>query len=168
MIFSVDREEVDIGDLGFDPDSLGEIVCKKVLEVTGCPFETQTELLITDDEGIRELNSNMRGIDAPTDVLSFPGLVFDEPAVFDTDLNKKEDITDNDTGCVMLGDIVINIDRVRSQAKEYGHSMKREYAFLLAHAMLHLCGYDHMEDDERLVMENMQERIMQELNISRD
>ena len=68
----------------------------------------------------------------------------------------------------MLGDIVISVDHVREQAESFGHSLKREYAFLICHSMLHLMGYDHMEDDERIEMEAEQKRIMEALQINRD
>ena len=110
-------------------------------------------MLITDDEGIREINSQTRGIDAPTDVLSFPGLVYSAPSRFELGgENLGADVVDPETDCVRLGDIVINIDRVISQAEEYGHSRRRELAFLTAHAMLHLCGYDHMEEADEALM----------------
>ena len=78
------------------------------------------------------------------------------------------DLLDPDTGKIMFGDIVINEDRVRSQAEDYGHSIKREFAFLVAHSMLHLCGYDHMEEEEAKVMEKKQEDVLGELGITRD
>ena len=72
------------------------------------------------------------------------------------------------SGELLLGDIVISVERAKEQAKEYGHSLKREMAFLTAHSMLHLMGYDHMEEDERIVMEKKQEEILQNLGITRD
>ena len=78
------------------------------------------------------------------------------------------DLLNPDTGNIMFGDIVVNENRVREQAKEYGHSEKREFAFLIAHSMLHLCGYDHMEEDEAAVMENKQREVLEALGITRD
>ena len=75
---------------------------------------------------------------------------------------------DPDTGNISFGDIVINAGRVRSQATEYGHSEKREFAFLIAHSMLHLCGYDHMEEEEAAVMEGKQHKILDSMGITRD
>ena len=110
-------------------------------------------LVIVDNDYIHELNRDYRKIDRETDVITF--------ALEDEDsLVLPEDIR-------VLGDIYISIDKARSQAEEYGHEIKREMAFLVAHSMLHLFGYDHMEDNERAVMEKMQEEILQKLNISR-
>ena len=81
---------------------------------------------------------------------------------------QEVDLLNPDTGNIMFGDIVVNEDRVRSQAQEYGHSTKREFAFLIAHSMLHLCGYDHMEEDEAKVMEKKQSDVLNTLGITRD
>ena len=170
MIFSVESE-VDGWEeaLPFDAPFLAEQVCRTVLSAEHCPFEAEVSLLITDDEGIREINRTGRGIDAPTDVLSFPGLEYEEPGVFVLDgLNHPADVTDPETGAVRMGDIVLNLNRVAAQAAEYGHSRRREYAFLLLHAMLHLCGYDHMEEAEREQMEERQRVLMELLEIPRE
>lgn len=126
-------------------------------------------LTITDDDGIQELNRQFREIDRPTDVLSFPNVSYDEPGDFSVmDGEQKNDLLNPDTGNIMFGDIVVNENRVRSQAEEYGHSTKREFAFLIAHSMLHLCGYDHMEEDEAAVMEKKQSDVLNSLGITRD
>jgi probable rRNA maturation factor len=101
-------------------------------------------------------------------VLSFPNVEYDTPADFSYVTEHPEDCMDPDTGELVLGDVILNVDRVRSQAKEYNHSERREMAFLVAHSLLHLCGYDHMEDAERLVMEEKQEAVLQKLGITRD
>ena len=101
---------------------------------------------MTDAEEVHRLNLEFRGIDRTTDVLSFPGLDFEEPAAFEDSIDEGCINPDND--CVMLGDIVINAEKVKEQAAEYGHSEMREFAFLIAHSMLHLCGYDHMTPEE--------------------
>ena len=127
-------------------------------------------LLITDGEQIREMNRTYRGIDRETDVLSFPLQEYDAPGSFERfeDPEIQSDAFDPDSGELLLGDIVICADRVASQAREYGHSEKREFAFLVAHSMLHLTGYDHMEAEEREVMEDMQRKIMDMVQIPRD
>ena len=102
------------------------------------------------------MNLEHRGIDRATDVLSFPMLEFDHPGDFSIIDEETADVFDPESGELMLGDIVISVDKVLEQAQEYGHSPKREYAFLIAHSMLHLCGYDHMDDEERKVMEEKQ------------
>ena len=124
-------------------------------------------MIITDSEGIRELNASYRGIDSATDVLSFPGLDFDKPSDFDISDDRKADCMDPESGELVLGDIVLNADRIFSQAEEYGHSVKREMAFLLAHSCLHLCGYDHMTEEEEKVMFSKQEAVLESLGITR-
>ena len=125
-------------------------------------------VVLTDQEGIRELNREYRGIDRETDVLSFPNVDFSREGVFELDEDREADYFDPDTGELILGDIMISVDKVFEQAENFGHSARREFAFLVAHSMLHLCGYDHMEDGERLVMEEKQEAILQGLNITRE
>ena len=128
---------------------------RAALRQQGIPFRALINVTVTDDEGIRELNRAHRNIDAPTDVLSFP---LGEKGQYDTN---------PETGAKMLGDIVICMDRVYSQAEEYGHSVKREFAFLIAHSMLHLQGFDHMEPHESVIMEKAQEDILDRLDIRR-
>ncbi len=152
----------------FDTEAIAQSVINKVLEVENCPFDTEINLLITDNEGIREYNASMRDIDKPTDVLSFPGLFFEEPSVFYIPKEEMADYTNPESGCIILGDIIISADKVFSQAEEYGHSAKREFAFLVAHSMYHLCGYDHMTSEEASVMEKKQEEILHMLQITRD
>lgn len=152
----------------FDTEEIAKKVIEKVLEVENCPFDTEVNLLITDNEGIREYNASMRDIDKSTDVLSFPGLFFDEPSAFFIPEEEMADYTNPENGLIILGDIIISADKVLSQAEEYGHSEKREFAFLVAHSMYHLCGYDHMTSDEAAVMEKKQEEILQLLQITRD
>lgn len=149
-------------------EKLAERVIEAGLEITGCPYEAQVNLLITDDEGIREMNRQFRAVDAPTDVLSFPLQEFPAPGDFSQIPEDGNDEFDPDTGELLLGDIVINAERVISQAQEYGHSQKREFAFLVAHSILHLTGYDHMEDAQREQMEALQRSIMEAVKIPRD
>lgn len=151
----------------FDAEEVFRLVAEEVLEMENCPYEAEVDLTITTEEEIRANNSEFRQIDKVTDVLSFPFLEFTEPGVFAVD-EESSDEFDPDTGELMLGDIVICYRRAIEQAEEYGHSVKREFAFLAAHSMLHLCGYDHMEDDERVVMEEKQERVLQKLGITRE
>lgn len=147
-----------------------EEVAKKVIEAAldyvGCPYEAEVNLMLTMNEQIHETNLEFRGIDRPTDVLSFPMLDYETPGVFDF-LEDRPDCFDPETGELALGDIMISKEKVVEQAKEYGHSVLREYAFLIAHSMLHLSGYDHMEEEERMVMEQKQKEIMERLNILR-
>ena len=147
-----------------------EELAKKVIEAAvdyeECPYETEVNLLLTMNDEIHEMNRQFRGIDRPTDVLSFPMVDYEEPGKFDF-LEEAMEYFNPETGELMLGDIVISKEKVIAQADEYGHSTQREYAFLIAHSMLHLFGYDHMEEDERAVMEQKQKEILEQLQILR-
>ena len=131
-----------------------------VLEYENCPYEAEVNLLFTDNEAIREMNRDYRQVDAPTDVLSFPMIEFDRESDFSHVEDCVEDCFNPETGELLLGDIVISVEKVADQAEQYGHSQTRELAFLVAHRMLHLCGYDHMEDEERERMEKRQRQIL--------
>ncbi len=157
----------DIEGFDFDPFDVAVRVVEGVLEHEAFPYEARVELLITTADEVRVMNKEARGIDAPTDVLSFPMIDFSEMDSFD-ELDDMEDVFHPDTGEAMLGDIVICHERVLSQAEEYGHSVLREFAFLIAHSMLHLLGYDHMDDAEREDMEKRQDDILNELGITRE
>ncbi|SFU41714.1 rRNA maturation RNase YbeY [Butyrivibrio sp. INlla21] len=167
MTFYVENEVN--AEFDFDIEEVAKTVAAEVLKEEGCEHDVEISLTITDDEGIREMNRDFRDIDRPTDVLSFPNVSYDEPGDFSViDGEQRVDLFNPDTNCIMFGDIVINEKRVREQALEYGHSLKREFAFLVAHSMLHLCGYDHMEEDEAAVMEKKQSDVLNKLGITRD
>lgn len=151
----------------FDYCALTERVVLGALDYIACPYEAEVNVLFTDNASIREINRENRDIDAPTDVLSFPIGEYPVPGQFDTLEEEQPDVFHPDTGELMLGDIVISVERVMSQAEEYGHSAERELGFLLAHSILHLCGYDHMEEEERLEMEEKQRQIMDALELYR-
>ena len=135
-------------DLGFDPEEVAAAVINGVLDQEACPYEAEVELILTDPENIRTMNREHRNIDRETDVLSFPMVDYPSPASFDF-LETEE------------GDDCFN-------PEEYGHSLRREFAFLVAHSMLHLLGYDHMTPEEAAVMEAKQEEVLQRLGITRD
>ncbi len=166
MTFCVENETDCV--FPFSLEDIVKLVGEAVLEEENCPYEVQVNVVVTDHVGIRELNREFRGIDRETDVLSFPNLEFSKEGVFDIDENQEADYFDPDTGELLLGDIMISADKVMEQAQSYGHSIKREFAFLVAHSMLHLCGYDHMEEAEGRVMEHKQEEILSRLDITRD
>lgn len=153
----------------FDHQEVAEMVVAQALEQEGCPYEASVEILITSDEEIHRLNKEHRGIDRPTDVLSFPMVDFETPAEYEFLEEESSDFYfDPDSGELLLGDMVLSVPRIVAQAQEYGHSRKREYAFLIAHSMLHLLGYDHMEPEEAAVMERKQTEILDALKIYRE
>lgn len=135
-------------------------VALAVLDHEKCPYEAEVSVLFTDNENIREINRDTRRIDSPTDVLSFPMIEFEQESDFSHVEDAAEDFFNPDTGELLLGDIVISVEKVTEQAEKYGHSLRRELAFLVAHSMLHLCGYDHMEEEERQQMEERQRKIL--------
>ncbi len=152
----------------YNYESIVEDIIEASLDFLKCPYECEINIIFTDDQGIQLINKEYRDIDAPTDVLSFPMADYDVPGEFLHLEANPLDYFNQDTGELMLGDIILNIDRISSQAKEYGHTKKREIAFLTAHSMLHLAGFDHMEEGERLVMEKMQEEILTKKGYTRD
>ena len=157
--------ETDIS-LELDCEALAKKVAQSVLELENCPYDSQVNLVLTDNSGIHEVNRQFRGIDAPTDVLSFPMIPFETPADYQI-LDQDESFFDLDTEELLLGDIMISAERVISQAEDYGHSIKREFCFLVAHSMLHLLGYDHMVPEEAAIMEQKQEAALEKLGITR-
>lgn len=152
----------------FDCREILESVMEEVLTSEKCPYEAQVNLLITDNDGIQEYNRQFRDKDMPTDVLSFPMIPFRTEADFSVAEEAEADYFDPDSGELILGDIIISAERVFQQAESFGHSPKREFAFLTAHSLLHLCGYDHMVPEEAAVMEKKQEAVLEKLGITRD
>ena len=152
----------------FDCREILESVMEEVLTSENCPYEAQVNLLITDNDGIQEYNRQFRDKDMPTDVLSFPMIPFRTEADFSVAEEAEADYFDPDSGELILGDIIISAERVFQQAESFGHSPKREFAFLTAHSLLHLCGYDHMVPEEAAVMEKKQEAVLEKLGITRD
>lgn len=150
----------------FDYRDLAEKVVNAALDHESFPFEVEVSLTFMDKEGIHETNREFRQIDRPTDVLSFPMIEYPAPGDF-SQLEQMDDITNPETDEVVLGDIVLCVPKIYEQAEEYGHSVLREYAFLIAHSMLHLMGYDHMIESEREDMEQRQREILDKLQIYR-
>ena len=151
----------------FHYKKLAKDVIVQSLDTEGFPYEAEVNLTLVDKDRIHEINRVMRQIDRPTDVLSCPMIEYAEPADFDGVEHQFDDCVNPDTEEVLLGDIVICVESVYEQAEEYGHSVKREYAFLITHSMLHLMGYDHMVPEEAEVMEEHQRRILDVLKIKR-
>lgn len=163
---TVTLEEEQSPDFDFDYQSLAEEVIEAAVEWEEFPYEAEVNLLLVSLEEIREINLEHRQIDRPTDVLSFPMIQYESPRDF-SKIEQDEDNFNPDTGEALLGDIVLCVDKVKEQAKSYGHSEKREFAFLILHSMLHLFGYDHMEPEEAAVMEQKQRDILEHMGILR-
>lgn len=155
-------------ELDFDYEAAIKNVVEKTIETENCPYEIEVNILLTGNAEIHEANRDFREIDRPTDVLSFPMVDYNYPSDFSLVDENPECYLNPETDELLLGDIMISVDKVYEQAEEYGHSRKREFAFLVAHSMLHLLGYDHMEDTERMVMETKQEAILEALGIIRN
>ncbi|MCL2228003.1 MAG: rRNA maturation RNase YbeY [Oscillospiraceae bacterium] len=133
---------------------------RTVLGFEGVDMPCEVSVLITDDASIRAINFEFRGIDEPTDVLSFPMLVFSPPGWADPGSNA----VDLETGLTALGEIVLSAERVRVQALEYNQSVERETAYLTVHSGLHLLGYDHLDEaGEKMQMRLREKQIMREL-----
>lgn len=153
--------------LPFNYEELISSVIEKTLEYEQCPYEAEVNVVLTNNEEIRQVNKEFRNIDKTTDVLSFPMLEYKNPSDFDY-LEEAYECFHPETGELLLGDIMISVEQAKEQAKEYGHSLQREIGFLIAHSMLHLCGYDHIEKEERVVMERKQKDILEILRITRE
>ncbi len=154
-------------ELPFDAKALANKVISYTIEREDFPYEAEINLTLVDEAAIREINREYREIDRATDVLSFPLLEYEQAGDFE---KFEEEVLDNfnpDTGEILLGDIILCIPRVFSQAEEFGHSTEREFAFLIVHSMLHLFGYDHMTEEEAAFMEGKQREILEELKILR-
>ena len=132
-----------------------------VLECENHDFDAEISVTLTDNDEIREINREHRGIDKETDVLSFPLYDFETPSVFD----EAQVSIDGDVR--VLGDIVISVEKIIAQAAEYGHSVEREMSYMTVHSMLHLLGYDHMTDEDKALMRSREEKVMEYLNINR-
>ncbi len=135
---------------------------RTALATEGLTAPCEVDVLLTDDEGIHQINLDMRNVDRPTDVLSFP-----EFDLKPEELPAAED-ADPGTGLIPLGDMVLSMERVAAQAEEYGHSRQRELAYLVTHSVLHLLGYDHMDEGEmKQQMRGREEAIMALLGLER-
>lgn len=141
-----------------DEEELIKTVVQTVLKEEGIIQDLEVYITLTHNDNIQKINAEHRNIDKPTDVLSFPMFERDEIS------SLKEN---NEQVETMLGDIIVSVEKVREQAEEYGHSFKRELAYLVTHGMLHLLGYDHMIEEEKIVMRKREEEILAILDIQR-
>lgn len=142
-------------------EKLIKSVAEGVLEFEEIDEKCEVNVMFADNDKIREINREQRDIDSATDVLSFPFLDA-----------KNGDITVSDEdfyeGYLSLGDIVVSLERAKEQAEEYGHSFEREVGFLTCHSMLHLLGYDHIDEADRVIMRKKEEEILKKLKLTRD
>ena len=152
--------------LSFDYQEIAKSVAEEALDFEGCPYEAEINLVLTGEEEIQRTNREFRQMDKVTDVLSFPMVEYESPGDFSL-VEEDPSCFHPDTGELMLGDIMICIPRMQEQAVSYGHGEVREFAFLIAHSMLHLMGYDHMTPEEAAVMESKQSEILEHLGITR-
>ena len=153
MIYFTNEQE--IFPIGYSLKMLIRRAVIASLEYEGFGADTEVSVTFTDNEGIRAINSEFRGIDAPTDVLSFPLTDYEE-----VDFPVADEPTSS------LGDIVLSLERADEQAREFGHSFEREVAFLTVHSMLHLLGYDHINSEEEdAEMRRRQREILESMGL---
>lgn len=144
-------------------------VCDFALKEEGVNCQYQISLLFVNNEEIKEINNETRNINRETDVLSFPMLDFDEGKVFsDMYINYDFDETYKDGDELVLGDMVLSLEKALEQSKEYRHSYEREVSYLVVHSILHLLGYDHMDEDDKKKMRKREEEILNKLEIRRE
>ena len=165
MTVDYNRESEMIFD--FDEDEILDTLVGTVVKEFEIPYEVSVSVSVVGEDEIRRINREFRDIDRVTDVLSFPMNEFDEPGVFAGETFEMSSAFDPETDELLLGDIVLCAERVRSQAVEYGHTERLEYAFLVVHSLLHLCGFDHITDAGREEMEEKQTQILNHLGIFR-
>ena len=131
--------------------------------------ECEVSLLFVDNDEMREINNETRGIDRATDVLSFPMLDYENKKVF-KEMYKNYEFSQSDCDGeeLVLGDVVLSLEKALEQSKEFNHSFEREASYLVVHSILHLLGYDHMEEDDKVIMRKREEEILNKLNITRE
>lgn len=152
---------------GFDPEEKVEEVIAFVRDHVECPYDIEVSVTLVDTDTIRQVNSQFRQIEKVTDVLSFPMMEYDSPRDFGGQAFQNSLSLSPDTQEMILGDILLCSEVVKRQAEEYGHSELREFCFLVVHSMLHLFGYDHIQEEDRREMEEEQRKIMERLGINR-
>lgn len=166
MTLLIDNQQTEVA-FTQDIQKLLEACAEKALAVKKIDFPVEISVVLVNNEEIRRVNREFRGIDRATDVLSFPMLEFDgDEAEFS--LQDFELETDPESQEVVLGDIVISLEKAREQAIEYGHSFERELGFLMVHGMLHLLGHDHEREEDARVMRKLEEEILASLSLVRE
>ncbi|MBL4933005.1 rRNA maturation RNase YbeY [Clostridium paridis] len=167
MIYFDNRQEkIEINE---EFERLVEEIVQFALKEEEVDEKVQISIVFVDNKEIREINNETRGIDKETDVLSFPMLDYEDGKVFKEQYkNFSFDETYYDGEELVLGDVVLSLEKSLEQSEEYNHSFKRETSYLIIHSILHLLGYDHMEDNEKGIMRKREEDILNKLNIKRD
>lgn len=167
MIYVDNRQEkIDVDEKLVD---LLKNVIEFALKEEEVDVECEVSLLFVDNDEIREINNETRGIDRATDVLSFPMLDYENKKVF-KEMYKNYEFSQSDCDGeeLVLGDVVLSLERALEQSKEFNHSFEREASYLVVHSILHLLGYDHMEEDDKVIMRKREEEILNKLNITRE
>ena len=163
MTFYIDDQSEN--DLNIDYEALMNKVLNVIIDLENCPYEIEVNLLLTDNAGIRNYNLEYRNIDKETDVLSFPSIGQMAPIDFEI-LNKGLNKSENfnlDTEELILGDIIISNEKIIEQANSYDNTVEYEFTFMLIHSFLHLFGYDHIEVNDRMIMEAKQKEVLAKL-----
>lgn len=155
VIYANEQEKYEITN---EIENMIESCVKESLLVHGITDDVEISVLFTDNEGIKEINRDMREIDKETDVLSFPQYEFTELGVIEKEEWESE---------IVLGDIVLSLEKAEEQAEEFGHSFERETGYLTVHSMLHLLGYDHMIDSDKEIMRKKEEEILEKIGLTR-
>ena len=143
-------------DVAPEIDAVIDKAINGVIKHFGIDQDIEISVLFTDAEGIKQINCDYRNVDSVTDVLSFPQFEYETPGILEIDFEQ---------GNVPLGDIVLNLEKIYSQAEEFGHSREHEAGYLTIHSMLHLLGYDHMIDEDKKIMRDKEKIIVSELGI---
>ena len=155
VIYSNEQDKFEVGG---ELTEMIEACVNGALDAHNITDDTEISVVFTDNEGIRKLNKEMRNIDKETDVLSFPQYEYETPGVVEKD---------DGYPLLVLGDIVISLEKAQQQAEEFSHSFFREAGYLCVHSMLHLLGYDHMTDADKPVMRKKEEEILEKIGLTR-
>ena len=148
--------------------SLMQVAADRAMQAEGIGFPCAASVRLCNDAAIRALNASHRGLDQATDVLSFPAVSWPKGKTAGQAPHLLRKMYDPESDACFLGDVVISLDHVRAQAREYGHSEAREAAYLLVHSLCHLMGYDHMNEEEKAVMREKEEAILADAGLARE
>jgi probable rRNA maturation factor len=167
MIFIDDRQDKMVVDSSFE--RIIEEVILTALKEEAVDKDCEISVIFVDNDSIKEINKETRNIDKETDVLSFPMLDYPKGKVYkDIYLNYNFDASFFNEEDLVLGDVVLSLEKAKEQSEDFNHSFTRECSYLVVHSILHLLGYDHMEEDEKKIMREREESILEKLNITRE